>query len=354
MDVSLDPRSTVRCAYNFLLGREPESEAAIEQHISDASGPSLKALRRKFLCSPEFASNLRSFGIHVRNNPRAVGPVTDFLPDDLTGISGFFTDRFGLKTRVDFLPSSYKSFSGLVGSADGEFDMPLHEGEEISALLRSVAEARENFAILELGAGWGPWISLGGHLARRRGLPVKLMGVEGSSEHVSYMETHLRDNGFLLSQYNALHAVVGTYDGIARFPKLTDPASTWGAEAVYNSGTTGTGEFVEVPCLSLQTLLNQMPILDLLHSDIQGAEADVFASAIGLVNQRVRRVCIGTHGRSAEGRLLDLFASEGWNLEFEEPCTIIQDGTKVANIADGVQVWSNSRLRLANSATAAG
>ena len=353
MDTTFDPRVAVRHAYLLLLGREPESEAVIEQHAAEAEQISLQALRRKFINSAEFASGLHRLGIRVRSNIRDVGPLEGFLANAPVGVDGFFTDRFGIKTRVDYLPHHYQSFSGLVGSADGEFDMPVHEGEEISALLRSVAEARDEFAIMELGAGWGPWISLGGHLARGRGLPIKLMGVEGSSEHVSYMQTHLSDNQFVPSQFEVLHAAVGTFDGIARFPKLVDPASTWGAEAEFDSDSAPVSEMEEVPCASLITLLKRMPILDFLHSDIQGAEADVFTAAIELVNLRVRRVCIGTHGRFVEGQLLKLFASHGWSLESEEPCTVVQDGRKVANIADGVQVWRNQRQLSSDSSRVA-
>lgn len=336
-----DPRQTVHLAYVFLLGRPPESDAVVDMHLQSEGGATVEAMRRRIVGSEEFRSFLKAAGLMVEPAP-SIGPVDGLLGAPLDGLAGFFTDRFGVRTRVSYLPASYLGYSGKVGSPDGTFDIPLHEAEEMNALLRSVSEAKGQFVAMELGAGWGPWIVLGAHLARRRGLPTVLTGVEGSSDHVGYMLSHLADNGLDSAAHQIIHAVAGSHDGVAYFPKLPDPSADWGAEAKFDAQAS-TQEMEEVPCVSLRTLLDRVPVLDLLHCDVQGAEADVLEAAIDAVDQRVRRICIGTHGRAVEAALLDLIARHGWVLEVEKPCGLQQQDGKMVLIADGVQVWRNPR-----------
>ena len=158
------------------------------------------------------------------------------------------------------------------------------------------------------------------------------------------MRSHMEDNGFDPVAQHVIHAIAGREDGVAFFPKLPDPSGDWGAEASFTANSTTETTFDEVPCLSLSTLLSGMPVLDFLHCDVQGAEADVFEAAIDHADNRVRRTCIGTHSRAVEARLLGLLSGHGWILEFEEPCKFSQHGTELGLVADGVQVWRNPRL----------
>jgi len=340
---TVNARETVRLAYAFLLGREPESEAAVDWHLQNDGAGRPDALRRRFINSQEFISSLARAGISSARCATATEPLDGLLGEALTGMDGFFTDRFGVRTRIGYLPPTYETYSGKVGSADGTFDMELHEMEELNALLRSISTSKGQFAIMELGAGWGPWIVLGAQMARRRGLPTVLMGVEGSSDHVQFMHTHMADNGLDPASHHVVHAVVGTQDGSAHFPKLPNPSHEWGAEARFDLDPAGAAEMETVSCVSLPTLLHRMPVLDFLHCDVQGAEADLFDAAIKAVNHRVRRACVGTHSRAIEAKLLDLFAGQGWVLEAEKPCSFSQAATKLVLVADGVQVWRNLR-----------
>lgn len=334
-------RNLVRIAYRLLLNREPESEATIDAHLMAEGGATVKSVRDRLLFSDEF------YALHqVILGPRSQGEALEvdamFLASEPVARAGSFTDRFGVHTRVSFLPDDYRQYAGKVGSADGTFDMPMHEKAELAALLRSVTAATGEFAAAELGAGWGPWVVLGGQLARRRGLPVTLMAVEGSSDHTAFIHTHMADNGFDPADHHVLHAIAGSVDGVAYFPLLQDPSKEWGAAASYASE--GSQAMEEVASFSLPALLGRMPVLDFLHCDVQGAEADLAERGIAALNDRVRRVCIGTHGRAIEERLHLLFASHDWILEADQPCCFHQQGRQVVLAADGVQVWRNSRL----------
>ena len=173
--------------------------------------------------------------------------------------------------------------------------------------------------------GWAPWLVTCAVAAKRRGIEeVRLIGVEGSEEHLQFAEQHLRDNGLDPDAHVLMHAVVDCSDGIARFPRLADARADYGAHAVFDAASVQPDGWIETKSVTIATLLEDEPIVDLLHCDIQGAEADVVAQSILLLGQRVRRLIIGTHSRQIEARLFTSLGEAGWILEHEQPCLIIQ------------------------------
>jgi FkbM family methyltransferase len=221
--------------------------------------------------------------------------------------------------------------------------MPLHGESEIVGMLESALEAREQFVIMELGAGWGPWISLGAQLARNRGLAYRLIGVEAASEHIEFIKTHLRDNGVDPEMHIIVHGIAGPVDGTARFPKLRNASSQYGAAASYSEQCDD--GFESLRCVSVATLLRGEPIVDILHCDIQGAEVEVLEASIVDITGRVRRVVVGTHGRGIEERLFDIFSRHGWSLQADRACAVEQREGKVCPTKDGEQLWVNPQLR---------
>lgn len=143
--------------------------------------------------------------------------------------------------------------------------------------------------------------------------------------------------------------MVGAEDGIAAFPKLHVAEDDYGANAVFDEGERDAaamrGELEEIRCLSLSSLINGKDRVDLVHIDIQGHEESVLKAGIDVLNAKVRRLVIGTHSRSIEGHLFDLFQDNGWVCESEMPCVLrpTMDGKRVL-LVDGEQVWRNDRL----------
>jgi hypothetical protein len=58
----------------------------------------------------------------------------------------------------------------------------------------------------------------------------------------------------------------------------------------------------------------------------------------------VKRIVVGTHGRSIEENLMHEMASQSWALEAEEGCKYEQRGQKMELVMDGCQVWRNTAL----------
>jgi FkbM family methyltransferase len=286
------------------------------------------------------------------NDPR-LGQLRDF--DVLNQFAPFcavpgpkdsWHDFIGVRTRCQYLPASFGSKSGTVEGAPGVDSRVAHDLSEWIGTLRSVLAANGEIVAVELGAGWAPWLVACGVLAKRRGIKgVKLIGVEGSRDHLPFMRQHFVDNSLDPDDYNLLHGVVGPEDGIARFPRLTNPSEDYGARAGFRD-TPQAGNWDDVQCYSLHTLLSGLSRVDILHCDIQGGEIEVLSAGRNEIDKRVCRVALGTHSRAIDAELLDLFSTMHWVLESEAPCQIAQQGDRsILLVKDGIQVWRNPRFQ---------
>ena len=343
-------REAVVWAYRLLLGREPNDQAAIDVHLGYET---VATLRAAFMATPEFRQvHPASSATPPTVTPDEAAVINRFQPFfQAPAPPGSWCDFLGVRTRCAFLPDGYDGLSpfamqGPPGSVGG----PLHDKEEWVGTLRSLLEARDRLVVVELGAGWAPWLVAAAVAARCIGISdIRLIGVEGSAGHVGFMDQHMRDNGIDPGAHRLIHGVAGPRDGVARFPRLAEPRNNYGSQADYGAasltGSVAASEMEEVPCYSLDTLLAELNRVDLLHCDIQGMEGAVFAAARTVVNAKVRRAVIGTHSRAVEAELMEVFAGLGWILEDETVCRLHQasDGS-LHLFADGCQVWRNPGL----------
>jgi hypothetical protein len=96
--------------------------------------------------------------------------------------------------------------------------------------------------------------------------------------------------------------------------------------------------------VEVTTLAKTLPFgrIDLVDMDIQGAEARVIASAMGILSDRVRRLHIGTHSAQVEAQLHDTLQAAGWTCVRSYPCgTLTETPFGVVRFGDGVQSWTN-------------
>jgi FkbM family methyltransferase len=338
--VVIDRREGLKWAFRLFLGRELDDAAAdlMKDGVKTASD-----IRDTVIFSNEFRLRAEPEFIDLISYA-AIGRFAPFATEPAA--RGSFRDFIGTTTRCSFLPREYLALSGTVQHPPmAPYAPVLHGAPEWVATLRSVIEAKDRLVVLELGAGWAPWLVAAAKAAEKKGVPdLELVGVEGSLDHVGFMTQHFRDNSLDPDAHRLIHGVVGTADGIARFPKLADPQINYGAEALFNGEETKS-DTEEVRCLSLETLLTSMPIVDLVHCDIQGAESVVLAAARDILGSRVRRIVIGTHSRRIEDDLMDLFGDLGWWLEHESACRRLQQNSgKLTLYEDGTQVWRNPAL----------
>jgi hypothetical protein len=241
-----------------------------------------------------------------------------FTPCQSQAIDGFFFDFLGTRTRVSYLPENCQWLSGKVFGLPVPGNLILYEYGEWIGVMAAVKEAKGFFVCVELGAGWAPWLVSTVYAVRQRSISdLTLVAVEAEEQNIAKIHTHFTDSG-LSTRPIIHHAAIGERDA------RPSPAHPGGAALI-----------------SIKTVLKNLPIVDLIHCDIQYAEAGAFAASMPEVTQRVRRVVVGTHSRTIEDQLIDTFRRFTWRLEHEAPCKYAIESGAPCLLADGVQVWSN-------------
>ena len=336
-------REDVVSAYRLVLGREPEDEEAIAGHlrVSDRT-----ALLRTFVESDEFRSRLKPLRPAA---PKLDGVVTGLLADFAPAAwpepgSDYWVDALGVRTRCAFR-TTFHDCGGRV------LQQPEDSPFEWQVLLEALAAARDRFCMIELGAGYGPWLTRAGVAWRRRHPDSELVlaGVEAEPAHFRFLVQHLADNGIPDACLRLSHAAAAGEDGRAEFEVARLPAADWGTRLAGETQPIGLARpadapRVEVAAISLTSLAAGLGTIDLLHVDIQGSEVPVLRAGSSVLRDHVRRLLVGTHGRDAEAQLIDLLIPLGFQLRYEQACHYRLDGDHPVLVADGTQVWINRVL----------
>jgi FkbM family methyltransferase len=268
---------------------------------------------------------------------------------DVTPRPGYFVNFLGVAIDPKFVP-------GVLDRSEGQIEGPPIPANwhadiaEWGAALRAVELARDSFTVVELGCGWGCWLNNAGTAARRAGLAVHLIGVEGEESLLEFGRQACAINGFSKEQLELHQAIAASWSGIALCPKSDVAGAHWGLEPVF--GATGaqrtaalaSGKYRELPVIAIQDIVNSRDRVDLLHIDIQGGEADLIAGSTEIMNHKIAYVLVGTHSRQIEGRIMDTMLQEGWILEVERPAILTLNNGVPAVTVDGVQAWRNPRL----------
>lgn len=341
-------REQIVDAYHFLLGREPESEAVIQSHESHQDW---SVLRAHFMASSEFRQKFPLKTDLERLYDGLRPGDEELLRRHLAPSAaepGFVGNFLGTLMNVEYTEST-RQVSGYVYG-----DIPTVVGDyhaepiEFIGTLRAIEAGSGPFVAVELGAGWGSWTVTAGHVARRLGrTPIRLYAVEASAGKVLNVRDHFAKNGFDPEEHKIVTAAIGPADGFALFP-LVHVVNDYGGQAIFLDGDGAVPEregYETVPCVRLSTLIAKETIVDLIHFDVQGAEREVVADSIGVLNDKVRFIIIGTHLRSIEGALFDLLISNGWHLVNEQPARVgpsANGGEEI--LVDGTQVWRNPRI----------
>jgi FkbM family methyltransferase len=199
---------------------------------------------------------------------------------------------------------------------------------EYASFLAAVEQTpdRSKFNAVELGAGWGPWISGIGTVCRRLGFAeTNLVGVEADKEKCEFMRQHLERNSLV---GRVIHGAAWREDTTLKFPVIDSKLDHGGAASIKANNKDYRGmeqQYVDVPAYSLHTICQSLPIIDYMHWDIQGAELELAKSDPALLNNRVRFLFVGTHSRPIEGGLLEFFFEHQWDILYQHPCNFVYD-----------------------------
>ena len=272
---------------------------------------------------------------------------------------GYLVDFAGALTDAKFR-TMFGVDPATVGGGPVETRLPvIGDGEgwfEAANWVLAAREARGRFVMITLGACYGAQ-AVGSYrmVQQLNPMPCKLVAIEPVPENLGWVARHFRDNGLDPAEHWLVpHAISGdiapvlfpigapgsgAQNSIAtngqdarRF--YVDMFTKAGAEAANTAlrnlllhNTTGIvrdlvegydfkAEIQLVSAITLHELLSPFDRVDYLESDIQQSEIEVFPPFIELLRRKVRRILIGTHGREAHWMLHDLFADNGWDIQF--------------------------------------
>ncbi|MBU6384114.1 MAG: FkbM family methyltransferase [Verrucomicrobia bacterium] len=237
-------------------------------------------------------------------------------------------------------------------------------------VLEAVDEAKDQFLLVEIGAALGYRGRDAATAAKARGIPYHLVFIEGEparAEESIHLE--MQKNNIPESQYTIFPYCVGSTEQDVMFyishqGQNLDVRNWFGQRAVFQEdkmiqwlptvymgrqvGRTMQGyDAVMVRQKKLSDLLNlvRQPIIDICDFDIQGSEAEVIDESLAILNNRVKRLHIGTHSHKIEATLRSLLKKNGWRLIRDYPCAQENDTEYGrAKFEDGIQTWLNSRL----------
>lgn len=284
----------------------------------------------------------------------------------------FLVDFLGIRTRVAFMAGMIPDYQApeqprMVTAGAPAYDEEYFEWIDV---LEAVEEARDEFVMVELGAGWGRWSMRAAAALARKGRGFRCVAVEAEPEHFRWMRQHFIDNNINPDDLDLTWGAVGAAPGFVPF--WVGEAGAWYGQAVANAtdaqfpdlqmrrvlkirsvlgkppSMAGTGKSILwVPCTTVAELIAPYPRIDLMDLDIQGLEFDALEAAIDVLDAKVRRIHIGTHSARVEHDLRTLFTARGWQARADYPCETKSVATPYGDISfgDGAQSWVNPFLR---------
>lgn len=277
---------------------------------------------------------------------------------------GFYTDFSGVRTRLSYFGIPSHPAEKHIGAIPFPDDALHAEAIEYLAAIVALEQAKDSFTVVELGAGYGPWLVFGAKAALRQGFSkINLIAVEADLQRHQLFQNNLADNGLPAPQnavgpfseagsgiqVRCIHGAISDYTGKVSFgsQSLLD----WGASPIEGGGSEDyrgiTVESEEIDTYTIDAVLQDVPVVDFMHMDIQGFELKSIRASFDALQRKVRVLLVATHSRALEGGIIDLLHDNGWRLLYEKPCKFTPGSATdltALTYLDGTQVWLNTRF----------
>jgi len=338
-------------AAGFVLVRAPPSRPPLSLSANGAPlvgvRPVPETARKGQLPADGPGSQIDRFA-EVDQLLNAITPWSGDVPD------GYVVDFLGILRDGNFLWNHTGPFGGHHVSTS--LPTVASEGEawfEVADWLASAHEARQHYVAISLGAAFGhQLVGAWKALQAINPLPSRLVAVDPVPQNCTWTRSHMATNGINPDDHCIIQAALGPDNEPMLFP-VGAPGTGLNSAVVVNSAelrqayadlmqsggysarvldnilrynSTGiahdlgfghTGELKFVSTVTLRDVLSPFDRVDLLEVDVQQSEMTVFPPYMDLVNRRVRRVHVGTHGREAHNLLRALFSAAGWEIVFD-------------------------------------
>ncbi|MBT3491475.1 MAG: hypothetical protein HN461_04280 [Rhodospirillaceae bacterium] len=270
---------------------------------------------------------------------------------------GCFPNFLGVMTQrafvADYAPSN--SLLTVNGEANLTPAPTFNDGEiffEQAAIHNAVMAASAQFIMVELGGGFAArTVDAHAALQRHNPLPCRFVVVEAEPTHFAWAQQHMQANGIDPDAHWLINALVGTntqpqvfmlgegfygngivseadcrqlvvnLKGDITVEQVLHNLLIHGRCGVQQPYTVADGtrnfDFGFISTMPLRDILQPLDHVDLMDVDIQGGERDVLPTAMDVINKKVRRIHLATHGAALHQEMWDLFFEHGWMCEVD-------------------------------------
>jgi hypothetical protein len=201
-----DQDAAIKGLFRVLLGREPEKAAMQAFRSLD----SVQAIAAGIVSSPEFVgrhSNSSPFW-HYHASFDAQALMHKYAVKDPQQRPGLIVNFLDVALAPKFLPLILEGMAGQVQP----IPLPANWHADIAewgAVLRAIDLAKDKFTMIELGCGWACWINNACVTAKRRGLRVHGIGVEGDAGHIEFAKEACALNNLGPDEVTLHNAIAG-------------------------------------------------------------------------------------------------------------------------------------------------
>ena len=196
---------------------------------------------------------------------------------------------------------------------------------EVEAIMFAVLHAKDRFVMLEIGAGYGRWLTHAHWLLRSRSSPrdvaATYVGVEADPYHFSEMKMNLAANGIPEHEVLLLQGAVTDKapGGSGQLNFMSgDPDKWWGASI---------GGNLPVTPFLFRHLLSPFWTIDHIDFDCQECEINVITDEImPVLSKKVKSMWIECHSLHIGETLATRFINWGWVIVYEITPTAVDFG----------------------------
>tara|TARA_R110002167_G_scaffold70059_10_gene197295 strand:- start:197 stop:1159 length:963 start_codon:yes stop_codon:yes gene_type:complete len=297
---------------------------------------------------------------------------------------GCIANFLGVMTDEAFVALHAPSNHVVTRDSDGLASVPnVSDGEtffEFAAIYAAVKAAQGQFTMVELGGGYASrCVDAHAALQRFNPMPSNFVVVEAEPVHFDWAKRHMRANGIDPDQHWMINAAVsdshdpvlfligeGLYynsiidhadasemcrqvEGMDKTLTVLRNLMCTGQLGIDVPYTSQAGDHMHdmkyVSARPLSDILKPLATVDLLDIDIQGAEISVLPPAMGVLNDKVKRVHLGTHGAEIHSFMWDMFFEAEWLCEFDyPPNTDVETEWGSFRTSDGILTFANMRF----------
>lgn len=268
---------------------------------------------------------------------------------------GYFPNFLGVMTELAFVAEHPPSNHLLpVNGQTNKAPAPAFDDGELffeqAAIEKAVKAASGRFIMVELGGGFAArTVDAHAALQRHNPLPSQFVVVEAEPTHFEWAQRHMRVNGIDPEEHWLINALVGTDD----LPKLFLLGEGFFGNSIMSEGdilqlvanlnaggssqqvlqnvllsgrcgvqqpytvASGTRHFDMgfISSMPLRNILQPLAHVDFMDIDIQGGESEVLPAAMAVIDKKVKRIHLATHGAERHQQMWDLFFEHGWMCE---------------------------------------